>query len=113
MVHLNATPLANGTLFDLQTSAVTQLFFDQTLIDAVEATDIYNTNTQEVTTNAEDSIFLGEANDDTDPVVQYTLLGDDVTDGLMAWLAFGIDTTVSDTINPAAVYYAGGGVETK
>lgn len=111
MVHLNATPLANGTLYDLQTSAVTQIFFDQSLIDIVEATDIYNTNTQAITTNAEDSIFLGEANDDTDPVVSYTLLGDDVTDGLLAWLAFGIDTTVSQTVNPAAVYYADGGVE--
>lgn len=111
MVHLNATPLANGTLYDLQASAVTQLFFDQSLIDAVEATYLYNTNTQAITTNAEDSIFLGEANDDTDPVVSYTLLGDDVTDGLLAWLAFGIDTSVSTTINPAAVHYASGGVE--
>ncbi|KAJ4386284.1 hypothetical protein N0V93_009177 [Gnomoniopsis smithogilvyi] len=111
MVHLNATPLANGTLYDLQASAVTQIFFDQTLVDAVEATDYYNTNTQAITTNAEDSIFLGEANDDTDPVASYTLLGDDVTDGLLAWLAFGIDTSVSTTIKPAAVYYESGGVD--
>lgn len=111
MVHLNATPLANGTLYDLQASAVTQLFFDQTLVDAVEATEVYAANTQEITTNENDSIFVGEADDGQDPVVEYTLLGDDVTDGLLAWVAFGIDTTASTTIKPAAILYADGGVE--
>lgn len=88
-----------------------QIFFDQELIDAVEVTAVYNTNTQPITTNEDDSIFVGEANDGVDPVMSYTLLGDDVTDGLLAWLAFGIDVTYSKSVSPAAYYYAEGGVD--
>ncbi|KAH8898445.1 aromatic compound dioxygenase [Thozetella sp. PMI_491] len=112
MVHTNATLYVNGTLGnDVTASHVGQAFFDQDLISAVEAVAPYSTNTQDLTTNADDSILSEEAaTDGVDPLMQYTLLGDSIEDGLLAWLAFGINTTYSSTVTPAAFYYASGGV---
>ncbi|KAJ9145299.1 Aromatic compound dioxygenase [Pleurostoma richardsiae] len=112
MVHTNATIYPNGTLGnEVTASHVGQAFFDQTLISAVEVLDPYSTNTQVLTTNADDSILSEEtATDGVDPFHEYTLLGDDVSDGLFAWLAFGINTTETQSITPAAFYYADGGV---
>lgn len=113
MVHTNATLQKNSTLgSENYASHVGQAFFDQDLISAVELTAPYNTNTQELTTNADDSILSEEvATDGVDPVMEYTLLGDSVSDGLFAWLAFGINSTQSQSITPAAYLYAEGGVE--
>jgi protocatechuate 3,4-dioxygenase beta subunit len=108
MVHLNASAMANGTLMSTTASHVGQMFFDQSLITEVEATAVYNTNTQTLTTNAEDSIFSEEAATG-DPVMEYVYLGDSVEDGLFAWLSFGIDTTVSKSVSAAAFLYENGG----
>lgn len=112
MVHANATLYSNGTLGnDVSSSHVGQAFFDQDLISAVELTAPYNTNTQELTENADDSILAEEtATDGVDPFHEYTLLGDVIEDGVFAWMAFGINTTQSSSVTPAAYYYAEGGV---
>ncbi|KAK7426878.1 hypothetical protein QQZ08_006624 [Neonectria magnoliae] len=112
MVHTNATLLANQTLgSENYASHVGQAFFDQGLITDVELLEPYDTNTQELTTNEEDSILAEEvATDGVDPVMEYTLLGDSVADGLFAWLAFGINSTQSSSVTPAAFLYAEGGV---
>lgn len=99
--HIGATVAANGHYSGGTTAHVGQLFFDQSLITKVEATSPYSSNTQQLTTNARDSIFLQEAAT-SDPVVEYSLLGSSVTDGLFGWVAFGIDTSVSKTPRPAA-----------
>lgn len=102
----------NNTISGLYTSNsshVGQIFFDQDLISLVEATAPYNTNTQELTTNAEDSI-LGEEAADMDPFVEWIQLGDDITDGVMAWISIGIDPTADDEISSAATIYKDGGV---
>ncbi|KAI1410365.1 aromatic compound dioxygenase [Hypoxylon sp. FL1857] len=112
MIHQNAVLLANSTLGNnVSASHVGQAFFDQDLINTVELTKPYNTNTQELTLNADDGILSQEAaTDGVDPFLEYTLLGDDITDGLFAWVAFGINTTQSQSITPAAFYYREGGV---
>lgn len=109
LVHLNATAADNGTLTDISASHVGQVFFDQSLITEVEATSIYVNNTQPLTTNAEDGILLQEAAT-SDPFVEYVLLGDTVEEGLLGWLAFGIDTTLTKSVSAAAYYTADGGV---
>lgn len=87
------------------------MFFDQSLITEVEATEVYSSNTQALTTNAQDSILLQEAAT-SDPFVEYLLLGDTVEEGLLGWIAFGINTTASAAydVSAAATYYATGGV---
>lgn len=87
-----------------------QIFFDQDLISQVEATAPYNTNTQELTTNADDDILASEAAD-MDPFVEYVLVNpDDIAEGVLAWISIGIDPTADDEITSAATYYKDGGV---
>jgi len=110
LAHFNGTTYANGTYGGGYVSHVGQLFFDQDLITQVEATSVYSTNTQELTTNANDSIFSEEAAS-SDPVVEYSLLGDDVSSGVFGWVAFGVDLANEFTVTPAASLYAEGGEE--
>ncbi|KAL1746412.1 Intradiol ring-cleavage dioxygenase [Schizophyllum fasciatum] len=105
----DGTAFSNGTYKSETVSHVGQMFFDQDLITQVEALEPYNTNTQELTTNDGDNIMEQESAD-IDPVVSYVLLGDDVSDGIMAWTAFGVNLTNSYTISAAASYYEEGGV---
>lgn len=109
LVHPNATAQANGTVLDTTASHVGQVFFDQDLITEVEATETYSANTQPLTTNAQDGILQQEAAS-SDPYLEYVLLGDTVEDGLLGWLAFGIDTSLSKQVNAAATLYETGGV---
>ncbi|GAB7348937.1 hypothetical protein MBLNU459_g7623t1 [Dothideomycetes sp. NU459] len=111
VTHTNMTLYANSTLRGGNVQHVGQLFFDQSLISTVEETYPYNTNTQDLTLNSADSILSEEvATDGVDPVVEYTLLGDDITDGILAWIAMGVDMTSAYDITPAANYYRTGGV---
>ncbi|KAF6809396.1 putative extracellular dioxygenase [Colletotrichum musicola] len=109
-----ATVLDNNTYVDGTTNHVGQLFFDQSLISEVEAVTPYSTNQQELTLNSADSIAFDEATEDYDPFVQYVLLGDDISQGILAWITVGINTTAdySSSASAAAHYYAGGGVDT-
>jgi protocatechuate 3,4-dioxygenase beta subunit len=110
MTHtLDATVNANNTLTGNSVSHVGQMFFDQDLIAAVDVVEPYASNTQTLTTNADDSILSEEASD-VDPMVEYVLLGDDVSEGIFGWLAFGMDFGASYNVTPAANLYAEGGV---
>ncbi|OHF01918.1 hypothetical protein CORC01_02796 [Colletotrichum orchidophilum] len=64
-----ATVLDNDTNVDGTKSYLGQLFFDQTLISAVDAVAPYNTNQQELTLNSDDNITFGEATEDYDPII--------------------------------------------
>ena len=113
MVHTNATLLANHTLGnEVYASHVGQSFFDQDLITEVEKNEPYASNTQELTTNDEDSILAEEADTDgVDPFMDYVYLGNEASEGIFAWLAFGINTTYTSEVTPAAFLYESGGVE--
>lgn len=112
LIHSNVTVYPNGTLGNSVTgSHVGQAFFDQDLIYDADAISPYSDNTQEITLNTDDSILAEEtATDGVDPFFEFTYLGDSLEDGLFAWLAFGINTTESSTVNPAVFYYESGGV---
>ena len=43
--------------------------------------------------------------------MEYVLLGDDVSDGVFAWINVGIDATEDSDVTPAAHYTEDGGVE--
>ncbi|KAK8145831.1 hypothetical protein G3M48_003951 [Beauveria asiatica] len=113
MVHTNATLYANQTLGNqVYASHVGQTFFDQDLIAAADKVSPYSENKQELTENSSDSILSEEAGTDgVDPFMNYVYLGDDLSEGLFAWLAFGINTTYSSEVTPASFMYESGGVE--
>lgn len=97
VVHEDATELDNGTISGGTVSHIGQFFFDQDLIDIVEATSPYDTNTQALTTNAEDHVFGEQETEDTtsDPVFNYVYFSDDISDGLFSWIIVGINTTAT------------------
>ncbi|KAI1277438.1 aromatic compound dioxygenase [Xylaria sp. FL0933] len=109
MVHPDATPRENLTILDDTASHVGQIYFDQALSDIVETVTPYSTNTQAVTTNDEDAL-LDESLATSDAFVEYVLLGETVSDGILAWISFGVNTTYTSTPNAAATYYGDGGV---
>lgn len=111
MGHLNGSVLDNGTYSGGSITHIGQLFFDQSLITEVEKTSPYSSNTQTITTNAEDSILANEAENESDPIVNYVLLGETVADGIFAWISIGVDATASYTGSAAATLTADGGVE--
>jgi hypothetical protein len=68
-------------------------------------------NTQAKTTNAQDLWMAGGAAGNADPVVNYVLLGSDVTKGLLGWITLVMDPTAKRTIVPASWYGADGGIK--
>lgn len=98
VVHENATQLENGTLTGGSVPHIGQLFWDQDLIDLVEATVPYVNNTNPITTNAEDHVFGEQETEDStsDPVFNYVYFnGEDLTDGLFTWIQIGINASAS------------------
>ena len=109
MVHANATAQANGTLMGTTAAHVGQVYFDQDLISRVEALPAYLANKQVLTTNAKD-FLLAQGATVGDPFVHYVHLGEKVEDGLLGWIAFGVNATMARKIQPGATYYESGGV---
>lgn len=112
VVQNNYTLLDNDTYTGGNTLHVGQLYFDDTLVKAVEATTPYNQNTIAFTTWEDDGWMLEEATTDYDPFVEYVQLSDDLEDGLLAWITVALDLSSdhSSNLTAAAHYYATGGV---
>jgi hypothetical protein len=111
VAHLNATLLPNNTLSGGTVAHVGQVFWDQDLIDAVEATYPYNTNTITLTTNAEDRVFADETADtETVPVFEYVYLGDSLEDGIFGWITIAVNVSATYDPNYSFVYTESGGV---
>jgi hypothetical protein len=101
LTHLNATLLPNKTL-EVGTGSVAhigQLFWNEVLRSAVEDTYPYNTNTQDITTNADDMWSVLQADSAYDPFPEYIYLGDNLDDGLFAWIQIGLNATADYTDN--------------
>lgn len=99
----------NVTVYDNQTTAngnvthIGQLFWNEDLRSAVEAVYPYNTNTKAVTSNDDDMWDIVQAGTTYDPFPEYMYLGDDVSDGLMAWIQIGVNVSADYTDDS---YYA-------
>ncbi|VUC32085.1 unnamed protein product [Clonostachys rosea] len=109
IAHINATMLPNGTIMNTVASHVGQMYFDQSLIYEVEKYSPYTDNTQSLTLNAEDDI-LAQGAETSDPLMTWVYLGKEAKDGILAWLNFGIDTTIVSNLSAASFYYKDGGV---
>ncbi|TKX24568.1 dioxygenase-like protein 1 [Elsinoe australis] len=96
LAHMNVTVQPNATI--TATNNIThigQIFWNEDLRTAVEATYPYNTNTQAVTSNADDMWDIVQAGTYYDPFAEYIYLGEDLDDGLLAWIQIGIDPTAN------------------
>lgn len=108
ITHLDAQAEANNTMWSTKVSHIGQAFFDQDLINKIEATAPYNTNTQPMSKNAADAILLQEAAT-ADPFFEYVQLSNDLKDGIFAWFSFGVNTTLYRGIMPVAMNLKEGG----
>ncbi len=79
------------------------MFFDQSLQAEVETNQPYTANTQSLTTNAEDGVIATEARS-SDPMMEYVLLGERVTDGILGWISIGINPTDSRQVRAWGQY---------
>lgn len=102
IVTSNYTLLSNGTYSGGVVSHIGQIFFDEGLRSAVEAVYPYNTNTQAVTSNDDDTWAPNQAENGYDPYPEYVYLSDDITDGLLIWLQIGINVTADVTSTESA-----------
>lgn len=110
IAYLNATVLPNNTLTGATYAHVAQTFWDQRIIDKVEATYPYSTNNITQTTNAEDRVFKDETEDTTtDPVFKYVHLGPSLEDGLFGWLTVVVNTSASESASYSFIYTEDGG----
>lgn len=107
VVHQNATILPNNTLVGGNISYIGQFGYDQSLISAVSETYPYTTNYQVLTLNSEDPLLLFEGDEGFDPFAEYVLLGDDISDGILSWISFAVNTSATNGIYEAAHYEAG------
>lgn len=90
-------------------SHVGQIFFDQELIELVESTSPYTSNEQALTLNADDGVLAAEA-EGSGPFVEYFFLGEDVRDGVFAWVSVGIDPSMEREVEAAGTWGEGDAV---
>lgn len=110
VTHANSTLLANGTYTGGTVTHIGQLFFDESLRSAVEATYPYTTNTQAVVSNEDDMWTPDSATAEYDPFPEYLYLGSDITDGLIMWISIGVDMSANYTSSATnAAYLAADG----
>lgn len=111
VAHVGASVLPNNTLTGGHVAHIGQLFFDQDLISKAENTYPYNTNSISITQNADDHVVQDETEDsNSDPFFEYTLLGDSVKDGVLAWVTMGVNVSATYDASYAASLTSGGGV---
>ncbi|RAH46495.1 intradiol ring-cleavage dioxygenase [Aspergillus brunneoviolaceus CBS 621.78] len=110
VAHLDVTVQENNTITGGTVAHIGQIFWDQDLINAVEATSPYNENTVTLTTNAEDRVFSDETENSTsDPVLNYVYIGDDLSDGLFGWITIAVNVSATYDPNYSFIYTSSGG----
>ncbi|KAI0470068.1 Intradiol ring-cleavage dioxygenase [Xylariaceae sp. FL0804] len=111
VAQADATILPNETWTGGTTKHIGQLYFDDALIQEVEATSPYNTNDIAFTSIEDDGWGLDEATENYDPYMEYVQLGSDITDGLLMWItiAVDVDSNHSSNLTAAAHLYDTGG----
>ncbi|TPX12515.1 uncharacterized protein E0L32_000692 [Thyridium curvatum] len=91
--HTGSSILPNNTFTGGDVNHISQLFFDQALISAVEKLAPYNTNRIPLTTNARDLYSGYAATEAYDPFPEYVFLdGKDLSQGLFMWIEVAINT---------------------
>ncbi|KAF2433557.1 aromatic compound dioxygenase [Tothia fuscella] len=110
--HDGITINPNKTISGGQVSHVGQLYFDQELIDQVATTQPYARNNMPRTGNKQDFLLGMGATGGSDPIVEYVLLGKDLTQGVFGWINFAVDPKKKVTPPRSATKCSASGCET-
>jgi len=111
--HTGAKRLPNGTYSGGVVSHISQLFFDQSLVSAVEKVAPYSTNRIALTTNAVDMYTGYAATAAYDPFPEYVLLNaNNISQGIFMWIeiAFKPSSNWDDYAITAASLGPDGGI---
>lgn len=96
VTHTDATQLSNGTVVGGSIAHIGQLMFDQDLTNEINDNVYpYTSNTQSLTTNEQDSVFIAETQTNSDPVIDWVKLSHSREDGIFGWIQIGIDPDAS------------------
>lgn len=103
--HLHATVLPNNTIIDATASHVGQMYFPPEIIDRVLALAPYSDNHAPLTSNDDDQFLQEDLAAGSNPIMDYSLVGDKIEDGIVAWLSFGINPTNGYDVRPVTTYH--------
>ncbi|KAG8684629.1 hypothetical protein FRC11_011824 [Ceratobasidium sp. 423] len=100
MVQTNYSVATNGSIISHAGSLhhIGQLFFEDTLNDAIVTQGVYANTTQSRTYNTEDNILDSENADGYNAIASTELLGETETDGILAYISIGVDPTFVGSI---------------
>lgn len=103
--HLNPSVQQNLTIASGvgQVLHVGQLYLDQDLLMSVEQQEPYNSNKVPMKLNKDDFLLMQGSAGGADPLLEYVLLGKDVSEGVFGWINFGVDTKASRKMRAATV----------
>lgn len=98
-VYNNWVLRANGTISSGDIVSAGQIYFDEDLEEKIMALDPYVQHTQiNRTLNSEDNIFPDGFDGGYNPVASVVPMdGEDVTNGMIAYITIGVDTTAVET----------------
>ncbi|KIM78949.1 hypothetical protein PILCRDRAFT_581034 [Piloderma croceum F 1598] len=107
-VLTNYTTNVNGTIGQEAGSIrhIGQVFFEESWTEMVVATTPYSQETTMRTTNDEDSVYATENTAGYNATAQLSLLGDQLSDGLLGYVTLGVDPSASYTFVSTG-YYTG------
>ncbi|KAK4448864.1 Intradiol ring-cleavage dioxygenase [Podospora aff. communis PSN243] len=107
-VHSGATVLPNNTYTGGTIHHISQLFFDQALINKIAQTAPYNTNRAPRTSNAADMYTGYSATSAYDPFPEYVLLdANDITKGIFMWIEISFNQRVDYSAYKTIAAYLG------
>jgi hypothetical protein len=110
IIHHGATKLDNNTIQGGSISHVGQFYIDQPMLTTIEKSDPYNTNKQNWTMNADDFLFAAGKGNGDNPLLQISLLGSKIEDGIYAYIDVGVNPSAIQTPKPVNMWGPKGGV---
>ncbi|KAL8300865.1 hypothetical protein RB597_009394 [Gaeumannomyces tritici] len=110
IIHHGASKLENNTIRGGTISHVGQFYFEQALLRSVEGNMPYATNKQVLTTNAADFLYKQGFGNGDNPVIDITMLGASVADGLHGVIDVGVDPRAVRKPQPVNMWTKAGGV---
>ncbi|KAI0592112.1 Protocatechuate dioxygenase [Pyrenophora tritici-repentis] len=110
IIHHGAKLLPNNTIEGGTVSHAGQFYIEQNLLNEVEKTAPYNTNTQAAMNNDEDFLYKMGFQGGDDPVMKISLIGNTIEDGLYATIDVGVNPKATIEVHPVNRWTAEGGV---
>ena len=110
IIHHGAKLLPNNTISGGTISHVGQFYVEQSLLNTVEKSSPYSTNTQTWTQNAADMLFKTGYGKGDDPTLKAVLLGKTMEEGLYASIEVGVNPKINQRPQPVNMWTATGGI---